>query len=70
LESDGSEAATTYEDGCGETEVSIKAPRAQTPVLTNVANARGDVTIEWRMSPDQRQTGFLVGGAGFRLREK
>jgi len=58
------QATANYEDGCGETAVTITAPQIQTPVLTNLGNAKGSVTIDWKMPSDQRQTGFLVLGAG------
>jgi hypothetical protein len=54
----------TYEDGCGETDVPITPPRAQTPILTKFVSGGSGVTLEWRMSPEQGQTGFLVLGSG------
>jgi hypothetical protein len=54
----------TYEDGCGETEWTITPPRPQTPILTRSVSGGTGVTLEWKMSPEQYQTGFLVTGAG------
>ena len=52
-----------FDDGCGITQVSVRAPRPGTPDITSVVPGPGRVSVSWSMAA-QGQTGFLILGAG------